>query len=94
MRQWPYLKPRVIVYVRCEPEVAYSRIQKRGGVEENRITLGYLRSLHELHEAWLGSEGGGDGISPVLTIDTSNVELEHMHTMGIVLGVRLKAYLR
>ncbi|XP_053200453.1 deoxynucleoside kinase-like [Panonychus citri] len=47
------LAPEIIVYMRASPEVCYKRIQDRGRVEEKKITLDYLKGLHELHERWL-----------------------------------------
>jgi deoxyadenosine/deoxycytidine kinase len=45
-----------IIYLRCDPTVAYNRIQKRGRTEEKMIPLEYLKSLHEYHEKWINSE--------------------------------------
>jgi deoxyadenosine/deoxycytidine kinase len=41
------------IYLRCEPQIAYDRIQKRGRIEEKNITLEYLTKLHKYHEDWL-----------------------------------------
>ncbi len=41
------------LYLRCSPKTSYERIQNRSRVEETSITLEYLQSLHEKHEAWL-----------------------------------------
>lgn len=45
------------VYLRTDPEVAFQRVQSRGRPEEKNISMSYIISLHELHEAWLGSKG-------------------------------------
>lgn len=47
---------RKIIYLRCEPLVAFERIKKRGRVEESGITLEYLTKLHEYHEKWIENE--------------------------------------
>jgi len=41
------------IYLRCKPETAYQRIQKRGRDEEKNITQDYLEKLHKYHEEWL-----------------------------------------
>ena len=41
------------IYLRCKPETAYERIQKRGRDEEKNITIDYLKKLHTYHEKWL-----------------------------------------
>uniref|UniRef100_A0A0B6ZDN5 Deoxynucleoside kinase domain-containing protein n=1 Tax=Arion vulgaris TaxID=1028688 RepID=A0A0B6ZDN5_9EUPU len=43
----------LIVYLRTDPEVLYSRIMKRCRHEEKGIPLDYLKALHHLHEDWL-----------------------------------------
>lgn len=45
-----------IIYLRCDPQVAYNRIQKRGREEEKNIPIDYLKSLHEYHERWIDRE--------------------------------------
>ena len=43
------------IYLRCTPETAFKRIQKRGRDEEKNITLEYLNKLHKYHESWLNN---------------------------------------
>lgn len=45
-----------IIYLECDPHVAYDRIQKRGRVEEKNITIDYLTKLHYYHEEWMNEE--------------------------------------
>ncbi|EDV25930.1 uncharacterized protein TRIADDRAFT_23783, partial [Trichoplax adhaerens] len=49
------VRPQIdmIVYLQCAPEICYERIKRRQRVEENRITLDYIRCLHQRHEDWL-----------------------------------------
>ncbi|XP_015794341.1 deoxynucleoside kinase [Tetranychus urticae] len=47
------VNPDIIVYLRAPPEVCLKRIQERGRPEEKKITLDYLKGLHDLHERWL-----------------------------------------
>ena len=54
-----YIRPEsnnAIIYLRCNPETAYKRIQKRGREEEKNISLEYLNDLHRYHEDWLMTE--------------------------------------
>jgi len=51
------------IYLRCAPDTAFKRIQKRGRAEEKNITLEYLNKLHKYHEIWLNN------IDNVLIID-------------------------
>jgi deoxyadenosine/deoxycytidine kinase len=41
------------IYLKCNPEIAFERIKKRGRQEEENITLEYLKKLHKYHEEWL-----------------------------------------
>jgi deoxyadenosine/deoxycytidine kinase len=53
---YEYIRPNTnngIIYLRCSPETAYKRIQKRGRQEEMNISIEYLRELHRYHEEWL-----------------------------------------
>jgi thymidine kinase len=43
----------IVVYLRCNPEVALQRIKKRGRIEEQNIDLDYLNQIHQYHEEWL-----------------------------------------
>ena len=42
-----------IIYLRCEPEIAFERIKLRGRVSEKEIPLSYLQDLHKYHDEWL-----------------------------------------
>ncbi len=44
------------IYLKCDPQTAYDRIQKRGRNEEKNITLEYLTKLHKYHEDWLNKK--------------------------------------
>ena len=41
------------IYLRCTPEIAYSRISKRARNEENSIPFEYIKQLHLYHDNWL-----------------------------------------
>ena len=53
MNSFNGLKLDGIVYLRCEPEVCHTRLQKRGREEEEGVGLDYLQQLHARHETWL-----------------------------------------
>lgn len=42
-----------VIYLRCTPDVSYTRLGKRGRPEEKGVTKDYLTQLHNKHEAWL-----------------------------------------
>lgn len=45
--------PAGFIYLKVDPEIAYSRIQKRGRSGEEGITLDYLKQMEERHEEFL-----------------------------------------
>lgn len=49
-------KPDSIVYLRCDPLIAYERVKKRARSEEDTISLDYLTRLSEYHDKWLLNE--------------------------------------
>jgi deoxyadenosine/deoxycytidine kinase len=59
--------------LRTDPEICMERIRKRGRVEERKLTLKYIKQLHESHEQWLGrnmdSHPDKKWPCPVVTID-------------------------
>lgn len=42
--------PDIIIYIRTDPEVSHTRMQKRGRECENGVTLEYLTSLHKRYD--------------------------------------------
>lgn len=60
-------KPDGIIYVRCAPEVCFSRIMKRAREAEKHMPLMYLEELHRRHEDWLGKWD----TTPVHVVDNS-----------------------
>ncbi len=49
-------KPDSIIYLRCNPNIAYERVKKRARSEEETISLEYLTRLSEYHDKWLLNE--------------------------------------
>jgi deoxyadenosine/deoxycytidine kinase len=46
----------IVIYLRSEPELSFSRIKIRDRIEEtgkNAITIDYLKELHKYHDNWL-----------------------------------------
>lgn len=41
------------LYLKCSPDMAYSRISCRGRNEEKNISIDYLTRLHNCHDDWL-----------------------------------------
>jgi deoxyadenosine/deoxycytidine kinase len=60
--------PKKIIYLRCDPDVAFQRIHKRNRMEESGITFEYIEKLHKYHDDWLLNEKE----IPVLVIDVSS----------------------
>jgi deoxyadenosine/deoxycytidine kinase len=42
--------PDIVVYLKCDPEICYQRIQKRNRDGEHSITLDYLKRIHDKYE--------------------------------------------
>ena len=54
----------LVFYLRTKPETCLKRLHSRGRHEEiDRITLDYLRSLHDLHEHWLNDQAAASSSS-------------------------------
>jgi deoxyadenosine/deoxycytidine kinase len=59
-----------IIYLKCDPIIAYSRIQRRGRIEEKNINIEYLIKLHQYHNEWITQEKKNNG--NILIIDCNN----------------------
>jgi deoxyadenosine/deoxycytidine kinase len=53
-----------IVYLRCNPDIAYMRMQLRARESEKSVSFEYLKTIHQYHEKWLM-----DNHNDVLVID-------------------------
>jgi len=70
--------PQGFIYLRVHPEIAFERIQKRNRLAEKKLTLAYLRQIHEKHEAFLMKKHAlcpSLNNVPILTLDV-NQEFE------------------
>lgn len=45
--------PHGFIYLQTNPEIAYERIKKRNRLAEKKITLAYLKQIHQQHEKFL-----------------------------------------
>ncbi|KAK3033623.1 hypothetical protein RJ639_033748 [Escallonia herrerae] len=62
----PGLVPDGFIYLRATPDTCHKRMLLRKRSEESKVTLDYLRDLHEKHESWLFPfESGNHGILSV-----------------------------
>ncbi len=57
---WKYVRDQsknkpIHIYLKCDSEICHKRIQKRGRIEEQGITLEYLQDLNKYHDVWLNS---------------------------------------
>ncbi|XP_039273652.2 deoxycytidine kinase 2-like isoform X1 [Styela clava] len=94
LRSLGELKLDGIIYLRANPEVCYSRMQKRGRDEEKTVSLDYLKCLHEKHEAWLHrNEVQMDptliGV-PILTLDCNEEFVEDAERQRAMLDKVIK----
>lgn len=64
--------PDLVLYLRCEPDTALSRIGNRGRDMEKGIPKDFIIALHEAYEDWMGR---ATDICPVRTINTETVNL-------------------
>ena len=62
---------KVIVYLRCPPEVCQERVVERNRckAEVAGATLAYLRSLHDKHESWVAAQRAARATVHVLDSD-------------------------
>lgn len=70
--------PLGFIYLQTDPDIAYTRIKKRNRLAEKKISLSYLKQIHDHHEAFLiHKEGLLPELKnvPVLTLDC-NEEFE------------------
>lgn len=61
----------LIVYLRADPKVSYSRMKNRGRSEEADIPIEYIEGLHSVYEDWLIYKKLGNVQVPVLVIDAN-----------------------
>ena len=47
-------EPRILIYLRSNPEDCFNRIKKRGRDTEKNIKIEYIKRIHELHEEIYG----------------------------------------
>jgi deoxyadenosine/deoxycytidine kinase len=64
--------PDLIIYLRCLPETALSRIRQRGRSIESEIPIDFLSDLHAAYEDWIER---APALCPVEIIDTERVNL-------------------
>ena len=90
----PGLVPDGFIYLRASPDTCHRRLQLRKRVEENNVSLDYLRGLHDKHENWLfPAQCGNHGLLSVIQLpldmdrslhpeirdDTFLLQGEHVH---------------
>lgn len=56
----------MIIYLRTSPEICFERLKKRNRIEENSITLEFLKEIHKLHDEWLKYK------TNIITIDVTD----------------------
>tara|TARA_B100001093_G_scaffold510313_1_gene575941 strand:- start:2172 stop:2837 length:666 start_codon:yes stop_codon:yes gene_type:complete len=62
------VKPDIYIYLRCTPEVSFSRMKQRSRKEEDVVPKEYIDIVSNKHDDWLLNEHQ----SAVVTIDVNN----------------------
>ena len=57
-----------VIYIRCDPDTSFRRITERNREEEKKISLEYIKRIHQLHEQWL-VEGSEREAKPIKIVD-------------------------
>ena len=73
--------PQGLIYLRVDPTVAYERAKIRNRSAEKRLTLAYLKQIHQHHETFLIDKQGIHlelQTVPILILD-GNIDFEHNH---------------
>jgi deoxyadenosine/deoxycytidine kinase len=63
-------QPRLVVYLRAQPETLLSRVRMRGRQYEQSVSLSYLSGLNRRYEEWAGRFRR----APLLTIETEGLD--------------------
>ena len=74
-------KPDLIIYLQAEPETLLERIKSRGNEFEKNITLAYLQKITDAYTEYFYSYKE----SPILIINTSNVDVNKSHDYMMLL---------
>ena len=62
------VKPDIYVYLRCSPDVSFSRMKSRARKEEDIVPKDYITLVADKHDDWLLNEHE----SAVVTLDVNN----------------------
>jgi len=62
----------VLIYLRCPPEIALSRMKSRGRMEESGLSLPYFQELHLAHERWCRRKWAPLNVRNVFVIDSDD----------------------
>ena len=53
LKNFPAIKPTIIIYRFSSPNISLKRVQKRGRAEGSNLNIESLKILHDLHEKWM-----------------------------------------
>ena len=62
-----------IIYLYCDPQIAFERIKKRNRKEELEVPFDYINKIHQYHETWMTQSNKENNILVI----NCNIDFEH-----------------
>jgi deoxyadenosine/deoxycytidine kinase len=82
-------KPNVIIYLRVDPHICMDRMNKRGRICENKVSLVYLQAIHEQYEKMI-QKAEAEGIQIIVIDASQNADEVYNNVMEVVSKLRNK----
>ena len=81
--------------MRVDPDIAYERVKKRNRLSEKKVTLAYIRQIHQKHEDIFVKKNNMDPVlqnTPILTLDC-NQDFEENKSQCMQLTNQIQQFL-